>query len=615
MAKPGQPDFGAQAKQLRSAAAGRTFRLDDDVAAEAAGYAADMVSVINTVLARVGEVTQITGFGDYMPASIRLNQEFSKLGGKLQTDILKEHKQILTDFGEAFLLAGRKATGADKANAGDINQHNVGKAFSGMVDRSKAGDSVAHVKQEPSPVNPKTMIDQWPGVPVSGSSSDPNNKYKGLPPDLAGMKPATGDKAPQGVVSAGVTVTTSDGSALGYEAFYKLGQSLLQKPADLVTTAVNWERMSLQLQGGFSNYRERINALVGSPRWQGHGAESAGRAVGTYTNSGEVLTQAMSKVKANLMDSALWTAYTLYEMPDKPPAQNPDSAQIQKEFAAEQKARTAYNNWFYPGVPAAASAIPLLPDGVSTLQPTNGQDPNNRVNGGPGGPGPGTPGPGVPGPGIPGPGTGLTDQQRRLQEDMQRRADEDAKQRARELEAQRQQAAKDAAQRAADQARQQAQDAAKQAADQAQQALQQGQQAMQDALKNSTEGLAGLPGALTGLTPAMADLKDAASKGAGPGPGPGSAGGPGPGPKLDPNAVAAKLFPRATLATDALGRAGLAGAVAGQPGMPGGMGPAGAGAGGQQNREHKRADYLDSTEHLEEALGDPPVVAKPVVEK
>ncbi|WP_280488224.1 hypothetical protein [Nocardia cyriacigeorgica] len=42
--------------------------------------------------------------------------------------------------------------------------------------------------------------------------------------------------------------------------------------------------------------------------------------------------------------------------------------------------------------------------------------------------------------------------------------------------------------------------------------------------------------------------------------------------------------------------------------------PAGAG-GGQQAKEHKRADYLDTVQHIEEALGDPPEVAKPVVEK
>ncbi len=60
--------------------------------------------------------------------------------------------------------------------------------------------------------------------------------------------------------------------------------------------------------------------------------------------------------------------------------------------------------------------------------------------------------------------------------------------------------------------------------------------------------------------------------------------------------------------------AGLA-ATAGQPGTPGGMGPAGQGAGQGNQKEHKRADYLDSVEYLEEALGDAPVVAKPIVEK
>jgi hypothetical protein len=50
-------------------------------------------------------------------------------------------------------------------------------------------------------------------------------------------------------------------------------------------------------------------------------------------------------------------------------------------------------------------------------------------------------------------------------------------------------------------------------------------------------------------------------------------------------------------------------------GMPmGGGGAAGAAQGGQQ-KDHKRADYLDSTEWLEEGIGEPSVVAKPVVDQ
>ncbi|MBO0853856.1 MAG: hypothetical protein J2P18_08815, partial [Nocardia sp.] len=85
-------------------------------------------------------------------------------------------------------------------------------------------------------------------------------------------------------------------------------------------------------------------------------------------------------------------------------------------------------------------------------------------------------------------------------------------------------------------------------------------------------------------------------------------------------AQASKLFPRAALSSaegqfggsdPGTARAGAA-PMAGTPGSPG---AAGAGSQGQQNKEHKRPAYLDSTDHLEDALGEAPVVVRPVVEK
>jgi hypothetical protein len=53
--------------------------------------------------------------------------------------------------------------------------------------------------------------------------------------------------------------------------------------------------------------------------------------------------------------------------------------------------------------------------------------------------------------------------------------------------------------------------------------------------------------------------------------------------------------------------------MGGTPGTPG----AGAGGGnqGQQEKEHKRPTYLNSKEHLEEAIGEARTVTKAVVEK
>ncbi|MFE5288965.1 WXG100 family type VII secretion target [Nocardia sp. NPDC056611] len=133
------------------------------------------------------------------------------------------------------------------------------------------------------------------------------------------------------------------------------------------------------------------------------------------------------------------------------------------------------------------------------------------------------------------------------------------------------------------------------------------QQELKDKLKDSP--LAGMPN--------LEDLK----KGLGGG-GRGGGGGGGGAPK--PMLETSRLFPRAALAETAestsmgVARAGVAAGSTGMGGMGGGggMGPMGHGAGGQGQggKDHKRPEFLDSSEYLDEAMGTAPVVAKPVVE-
>ncbi|RDI64517.1 hypothetical protein [Nocardia pseudobrasiliensis] len=179
------------------------------------------------------------------------------------------------------------------------------------------------------------------------------------------------------------------------------------------------------------------------------------------------------------------------------------------------------------------------------------------------------------------------------------------------------------------QQKQQEQQAVQQAAQQGmqflQQAVQQGVQAAQQfaGSEEAKKAFAGLPNLPQLPDPAeLGDEVKAAIGGGGGGSGGGGGGigglkGLGDGPREV--LQASRLFPRASaaeiegIATSA--RSGVAAAGSGM-GSPGGMGPMGHGAGqGQQGKEKKRADFLDSSEYLEEALGDAPIVAKPVVEQ
>ncbi|MFI9504691.1 hypothetical protein [Nocardia sp. NPDC052566] len=105
------------------------------------------------------------------------------------------------------------------------------------------------------------------------------------------------------------------------------------------------------------------------------------------------------------------------------------------------------------------------------------------------------------------------------------------------------------------------------------------------------------------------------------GAGGGSAGG-GAAPGKPANPLEDKLFPRAgatgNTTESVAARAGIAPSAA----MPYGGGyPMGGGMGGapggqqQQQQQRKRAAYLDSTEHLEEAVGEDPLSVRPVIDR
>lgn len=141
--------------------------------------------------------------------------------------------------------------------------------------------------------------------------------------------------------------------------------------------------------------------------------------------------------------------------------------------------------------------------------------------------------------------------------------------------------------------------------------------AAKNVAKDATKPVAPVGPKPTATTPAKTAAKATTPSGAKSG-GPGGAGGPKAGgpAKLDPakSLAQASKFPRAT-AVNAATAMRAAGPIAGQPGSPGAMGAGARGAGSDSDKEHKRAKYLDSKEHLEEAIGDAPAAVRPVVEK
>lgn len=572
-----------------------------------AGYAIDLYEVFNTIEGWTHFVENVDGFGN-LPSGIALQGKFQRAGRDLK-DRAKSHQTMLEDLAQQFITAGKLYTAAEEANTSGF-------------DRLRNTRSAQRHGTWSLPAAGATKIPEW------GGKTGRTDKYGGPPADLkayASEKDGR-DKTP---------VRAEPSSILDYPTAYSWHQSLIDGMGKTADASGYWQSMANQLVAPATELGNQMTTMQTSGSWNSDAAVKAAGAVQAYVSGVQNMIDGMQTIAGNLLDTSGWLWAAQANTPNIPPDQ------VGTQYGREQveQAKRIFRDWYVPGLDASSNAIPLMVQPVSpVVQPVAPPPPEKKQDTGGGGGGGGGTGGGT------GTGGGSSAAQSRAAQQAlaaQRQASEQAQKTAadqqRQLEAQRQQAQQEAAQRQAQQeqqaAQQRAQQAAQQAADQAKQAAEQGLQGAKQAMDQASQaaqqaaasaakdmqsaGLAGLPSALSSALGKDALKAGSGGAGAGKGGGLGGGAGSGAGASLSPNSLQnSKLFPRAV--ADAAGvaaasRAGLA--TAGQPGSPGGMGPAGHGAGQGQNKEHKRASYLDSVEHIEEALGDAPVVVKPVVEQ
>ncbi|MFI2232483.1 hypothetical protein [Nocardia testacea] len=594
---------------FRDRAASGGVAFEEAVAQEAAQFAADLVSIFDVVDGVAPLLVPLTKLGpESFSGPERLRAKYDEIAGEFKDDIMSGHRRRVTDLGEAFVLAGKLYQNTDQDAAG---------TFARMVDGSMAGSLVEHAFAHYDDTD--GWVDEtYTLVPDPGNYADKNNKFT-LPSGLSGLPGSAG--------AEGFAAEAPPAGGLNFNQFWWLGQEINGAAHFIQDKATYWIRMKIQLDTGFTDFDQGMQGLLDSDRWTGRGVEGATTAVRAYLGSGAHLISAMQQIGDNLLNTSQWILNTAMGMPDKSYAYTRQEGGEAAVHQQETFARQVYANWYEPGVALSSSAIPEL---VAPTETTGPPANNNERNGGGGGGGGGGGANGGGGPGGADQNGRYGQQQAALQEIDQQRAELLAAQQDLEAQAQAQQAALQQQQSALEQ-----QPEAQQALQAAQQGLQQlgqmGQQlstAAQQALQQA--GITGLPG-MPALQDAVKNYQSALQKagklpaGLGGGGGAGAGGGPGAaGPKSTqvPNMEkAAKLFPRASLATTVGGAqsAGVAASSVGQGapmgGMPMGGGGAGGAAQGGQQKDHKRADYLDSTEWLEEGIGEPSVVAKPVVDQ
>lgn len=599
---------------------------------------------VTTVRGQVGLVDNLQPFAAVLASADMLARRFSAKGQDLGR-ILDDHVRILDDLNETFMAAARAYVNAEDSGSADferlrqwINDHKDPSLHDTLSDRPPPADlSTSYDHYNPNGQTP-TEVPQWNEVGSHGEQG-----HWGLPEDL---------RSPEGVrFDSQAGLHPEDFDPISYEQYQTIIASITQgspaPPIAAARAAADWRWLSGELRGTFNILTTQMAGTQSS--WtstdSNGAAERARQAIQGYGEGVDTLLASMNAVGSALEYVSEWlhtTGVELLQVNDGlPTTGNPGETPAQFDARRKEQAHTGYvrvmDKDYGPGVEHTAQVIATLPPAIA---PTTGQPP--QVPGPPGG-GPGSGGTGGPGggPGAgrpPGPSSQeLAAMQERLTPSAEEIAQLQQNQQGQgdgagpgQLTPEERQAAaaQQSGQQGAQGALQAAQQLGQQLAQFGQQAGQQlGQLGQQLGQLGQLGQLAGMPGALGAIPgmPSLQDLQEQARKGGAGGGKGGGAGGGGAGagagaPERPLQNVdkASKLFPRANLAAElgTAARAGIAAASSPMSGMPmGGMPMGGAGAQGGQEKDHKRADYLDSTEHLEEAFGEAPVVVRPIVEQ
>ncbi|MGO4518940.1 hypothetical protein AB4Y89_24375 [Terriglobus sp. 2YAB30_2] len=522
---------------------------------------------------------------------------------KYLSDILGAHFAIVAEMANAFSVAGKAYLEAEAES-----RHNFANvapaAISGGPAKIAITRDVGFGSNERNAPNVETSAERTERVIIQ---SDP--RVKEFKEALDGKRiEGNASKSPalvvrpvylkDGVVDENIKNPDAAESLL-YHDLYKLGQTI--KPQPIADAGSTWLYLAEWLQRLFADLADTIDNSRDS--WSGFGGEAARKAVQDYVAATGPLVDDMTKIGNNLSKAGVWLNVTKWSMPQTeaggPGYKDYDGVLANPGSLSKEDPTPVYQQRYedYYRVNFQESrVVPMLtaPDPVPVGAGVGGPRSSAGGSGGSSGYSGGVPGPGLTAASVdtsgltgalPGAGGGLDPASGVGDPPVPPPTSPSGP---------------DSGQLTS------------QLANMAQQAMSGAQTAAEAAGRSAVPPVGGMNMDKAAADAAKASRFAAGAKGGGVG------GGGAPLAKeaaLAKGAAQSKLFPRAglpgTVASTAIGRAGMA-PITGAPGTPGAASPHGAGK--DQGKEHKRADFLGSTRHLEEAIGEP-VAIKPVLDE
>ncbi|NNH73825.1 hypothetical protein HLB23_28900 [Nocardia uniformis] len=580
MAGEGTPSFG----DVQGEIAQGTVQFDPEAAAIGVRACDALVSRLLAVQKSTADVASLQPFAgphaDF-PSGTKLADEYSTLAGELEK-ILTTHIALLGNMADTFKAAARVFENAEAESA---------QAFEGLTISGAIGDSYQSrpsldVPAPPLNINPVAIDPTAAAILGMGPGSVIGNYAK--PDDRRAVDP-------------------ENPYSKKWKPLYDLGVSINHSTVTAVSTF--WQWMGTEIGAGVDEFTRTALGEGGQgleysiqSGWVGQSAEMARRAVQARVDDGTALANTVTTVSAGLATIADWLEKTKAAMPPLPndPAlpSNPQGYMLDGKETALLPLSTyqhACEIHYCTGLIGYNTALVTLP--TPSTQPTT--TPAPQVTTQPTGDTPtDTPSPTTQ------PETPETPKTTQQPQNTQQQTTE--------------QQALAAAQQVAQTLIQQGAQVVQQGIAAAQQIAQQVTQTVQQGIESATQPIAEpvvdqVP--VTTLPTTTLDGTPRAGIPTGVGGTPSS-----PTPELRTTTVSPQSFPRAAAAegdSNTSTRAGLAsGATSTTPGAMGPMSPGAgaAGAGQGQAKQHERAKYLDSTEHILEAYGAPPKVVKPVAD-
>lgn len=311
---------------LLGKAVGGEVTLAADAARTAAELAVDLLNSLAAVEAKVIDLNVHRGFSDnnhLTRSAVPLSGMFNKAGQSLGP-ILRGHREIVTNMGETFVAAGKLYS---------ATEHDVKTAFDNLKKKREPGTHepppVAGKVTPPPLANPVTQIAPFAGAGWYSDPVDPEN-------------PAHHNA----------------------EWFVRVGVGI--NAQSVMDSSATWRWASKRIADAFLRFTEQLSKLREQKAWTGNGIDAAIRAATDYHNNMTLLTMSMNLISDNLARCASWLDVTKRAMPT---TWNPADAGTAAEWAVTQPATLTFLTVYIPNVMVASAQVPKLPEARSTPLP------------------------------------------------------------------------------------------------------------------------------------------------------------------------------------------------------------------------------------------------------